>query len=362
MKSFPKSQFLQEMNMLQSFFKFIGILSIFLIFFSCQKDVSIKESSFCKSLEAKNYILDAPKGWWHWCMAPMYDEKGKLHMFMSAIPNDGVWNVDGKIVHYTADKPEGPYTFVDTTFSSNEACYHNPQISKVGDTYVMVYLWKLSSTPGINQAVGIATTKSLDEPWVESPHNPIIQPNYKPGSPNGLHASNPTFIVDEDGRCRIYYKSISDKYLPKMYREISLATSDNIEGPYKNHADNPLISYAEKSIDIEDPYAFYYKDMYYMIVEDRMGVKNMLEGNPIPAKEIKPGGNRPGLIYKSKDGINWGRPEVGYQTNSVYFDEELSRTERPHILWKDGKPEYLFLACHDKDPSAGFVLKIENWK
>jgi hypothetical protein len=361
MEAFQKSQFLQEMNMLRSFLKFIGILSIFLIFFSCHKGVSIKESSFCKSLEARNYILDAPEGWWHWCMAPMYDENGKVHVFMSAIPYSGRWDINSKIVHYTADKPEGPYSFVDTTFSSNTAAYHNPQISKVGDTYVMVYLWKLRTTPGINQSIGIATTKSLDSTWTESPYNPIIQPSFEPGSANAIHASNPTFVVDADGKYRIYYKSITDKFLPKMYREISLATSDNIEGPYENHPNNPLISYADKGIDIEDPYAFYYKGMYYMIVEDRMGVKNMLEGNPIPANEIKPGGNRPGLFYKSKDGINWERPEIGYQTNSFYFDEELSRTERPHILWKDGNPDYLFLANHGSN-EAGFVLKINNWK
>lgn len=340
----------------------ICLFFLFLINFSCKQDLTVKESSFCKSLEAGSFILDAPEGWWHWCMAPMYDEKGTVHVFMSAIPNSGKWNNESKIVHYTADKPEGPYTFVDTTFSSNIAAYHNPQISKVGDTYVMVYLWKLASTPGINQAIGIATTKSLDSAWTESPYNPIIAPSFEKGSPNALHASNPTFVADPDGNFRVYYKSISDKFKPKAYREISLAVSDNIEGPYVNHPDNPLISYVDKKIDIEDPYAFYYKGLYYMIVEDRMGVKNMLEGNAIPRKELKAGGYRPGLLYTSKDGIHWGRPEVGYQSNSFYFDVELARTERPHILWKNGEPDYLFLACHDEDPSAGFVLKIKDWK
>jgi hypothetical protein len=340
----------------------ISLFLILLINFSCKQDLSIKESSFCKSLEAGNYILDAPEGWWHWCMAPIYDEQDKLHVFMSAIPNNGKWNADSKIVHYVADKPEGPYQFVDTTFSSTEAAYHNPQISKVGDTYVMVYLWKSRSTPGINQEVGIATAKSLNGPWKESPNNPVIKAAGLQGNANVIHASNPTFLVDADGKFRIYYKSITDKYSPKTYRELSMVISDNIDGPYENYSGNPLISYADLKIDFEDPYAFYYQGMYYLIVEDRMGVKNALEGNPIPAKEIKAGGNRPGLIFKSKDGINWDRPEIGYQTNSFYFGDELARTERPHILWKDGKPECLFLACHDEDPSAGFFLRIGDWK
>ncbi|MAU17008.1 MAG: hypothetical protein CMH46_15880 [Muricauda sp.] len=333
-----------------------------LLFYSAKPDKRIKESSFAKSLVPGEYILPAEEGWWNWGMAPIYDEKGKLHVFMSTIPNEGSWIRDSKIVHFMADGPEGPYTFVDTTFASPKFTYHNPQVSKVGDTYVMVYLRKDRTTPRIRQEIGIATTESLDKPWVESPHNPIIKATGSMGGANIIHASNPTFLVDENGKFRIYYKSITDKHKPKLYREISMAMSDKIEGPYENYKENPLISYADMGLDIEDPYAFYYKGMYYMIVEDRMDVKSALEGNPTPKNEIKLGGNRPGLIYKSKDGIDWGRPEIGYNTNAYYFKQELARTERPNILWKDGKPECLFLACHDKDPTAGFFLKIEGWE
>ncbi len=347
---------------MKSYVIIMYMLGLTLFLPSCkQDDMSIKESSFCKSLVPGNFILEAEDGWWNWCMAPIYDEEGKLHIFMSSIPDSASWSSASKIVHFVADKPEGPYQFVDTTFSSKTASYHNPQISKVGDTYVLVYLLRDNANKSNRQQVGIATTKSLDEPWVESPYNPIIKAEGKMGDANVNHASNPTFVVDADGKYRIYYKSMTDKYKPKQYREISLAISDKIEGPYENYQDNPLISYAHLNIDIEDPYAFFYKGMYYMIVEDRMGVKNALEGNPIPEKDIKPGGNRPGLIYKSKDGINWGKPEVGYQTNKHYFEHALARTERPHILWKDGKPECLFLACHDEDPTAGFFLRIEGW-
>ena len=44
--------------------------------------------------------------------------------------------------------------------------------------------------------------------------------------------------------------------------------------------------------DIEDPYAFFYRDTYYMIVEDRMDVASLLSGNLSP--NPRPGGNRPG--------------------------------------------------------------------
>ncbi|MDO7172461.1 glycoside hydrolase family protein [Mariniflexile sp. AS56] len=335
---------------------------VLLMLFACKKDLTIKESSFSQSLVPEKFILSAEEGWWNWGMAPIYDEKGKLHVFMSTIPNSGRWIKDSKIVHFVADAPEGPYQFVDTTFSSPSATYHNPQVSKVGDSYVMVYLIKDRTTPRIAQQIGIATTKSLDQSWIESPHNPIIKASgIMDGAPI-IHASNPTFLVDEDGQYRIYYKSVTDKYKPNQFREISLAISDNLEGPYENYKNNPLISYADLGLDIEDPYAFYYKGMYYLIVEDRMDVKSALEGNSKSLGKKELGGKRPGLIYKSKDGIHWKRPEIGYNTNTHYFNRELARSERPNILWKDGKPEYLFLACHDEDPTAGYFLKIEDWK
>ena len=251
---------------------------------------------------------------------------------------------------------------MDTVFSSKKHAYHNPQVSQVNGKYVLVYLLKNRETPGINQEIGIATSQSLDGPWTESPYNPIIKASGKQADGETIiHASNPTFLKDKEGKFRIYYKSMTDAFGSKKIREISLAISDEIEGPYKNFSENPLISYAEKGLDIEDCYAFLYKDIYYMIVEDRKGIKNMLEGYPITESLLKPGGWRPGLIYNSKNGIDWGVPEIGYKTNKQYFGNKLARTERPHILWKNGEPECLFLACHDEDPSAGFFVNIKGW-
>lgn len=155
---------------------------------------------------------------------------------------------------------------------------------------------------GSLQSIGMATAKSLDGPWTENPNNPIIRPT--PGTPNATHASNPSFLVDREGKYRIYYKSMSEG---PRFREISMAIADRIDGPYVDHPDNPLISYKHLSRDIEDPYAFFYRDTYYMIVEDRMDVAGALSGRP--SASTRPGGNRPGLLYKSKDGIHWGRPE-----------------------------------------------------
>jgi hypothetical protein len=333
---------------------FAAVLALGLFY---QSASAVEESKFVKSLSPRAFILPSPPGTWTWGMAPIYDETGKVHIFNSIIDKQGSWKENSKISHWVADQPEGPYTLLGDVFVSDEASYHNPQISKVGDTYVLVFLLnRHTDANGSKQEVGVATAKSLMGPWAESPHNPIL----KATEENGEHASNPTFVAAPDGSFRIYYKTMTN-YQGRIYREISLATSDKIEGPYEVYADNPLISYASQQIDIEDPYAFYYNGMYYMILEDRMNVKGMLEGSHTTGK-IRAGGMRPGLIYQSEDGINWGIPKVGYQTNEIYFGNELARSERPHVLWKDGQPDYLYLACHDDDSTAGYILKIDGWE
>lgn len=317
----------------------------------------IPESTFTASLTPGKFILPAKKGWWNWGMAPIYDDQGKLHIFNSAIPYKGesgmgYWKFKSEINHYVADSIEGPYQLVKTLFASDKLTYHNPQISKVGDTYVLVFLWK-SVAKGSKQSIGMATAKSLNGPWTENPNNPIIRPTEN--THNAAHASNPTFVVDREGKYRIYYKSM---YKGSKYREMSVAIADKIDGPYIEHPQNPIISFKDIERDIEDPYAFFYNDSYYMIVEDRMNVAGALAGDFSP---VKSGGYRPGLLFKSEDGINWGRPELSYKTDAEYFGVKLSRSERPHILWKDGEPEYLFLANHGSH-EAGFYLKINDWQ
>jgi len=195
-----------------------------------------------------------------------------------------------------------------------------------------------------------------------SEFNPVISPSNIPGSPNCLHTSNPTFLADNEGKFRIYYKSISDQPSDSPLRTISLAISENIEGPYKNHESNPLIGYKEYGLDIEDPYVYLYDNTYYLLVEDRRGVGDHLEGKKVDLENIHLGGVRPALLYSSSDGYHWNRPEIGCMTNSYYFDEEVKRMERPHILWKNSKPEYLYMSLEKGryGLGSGVILKIDE--
>ena len=66
-----------------------------------------------------------------------------------------------------------------------------------------------------------------------------------------------------------------------------------------------------------------------------------------------------GLYHVSDDGINWSAPQQAYHTSENYFNEERQRFERPQILMKNGKPEYLFCALMGgAHHSSGAVLRI----
>lgn len=171
-----------------------------------QSVAAIEESLLVNSMVPGPFILPSPEGTWTWGMAPIYDNEGKVHVFNSIIPKKGTWSKHSKIVHWVGDKPEGPYTLLGDVFISDNASYHNPQISKVGDTFVLVFLLnRYKDVNGSKQEVGIATAKSLMGPWIESPHNPII----KATSANGQHASTPTFVAAPDGEFRIYHKTMT---------------------------------------------------------------------------------------------------------------------------------------------------------
>jgi len=279
------------------------------------------------------------------------------------------WLTHSEIAHAVADRPEGPYKITGTMIgfesdSTWDQSVYNPNIHKIGEKYVMVYSGRKREKDNIAQQVGMAFADSPSGPWTKNSNNPIIPYSGIPGSWNCRHASNPSLVACPDGTFRIYYKGISDTEDPQL-RTIGMAVSKNLEGPYTDYPNNPLISYIEKEGDVEDPYAFYYKGKYYIILEDRMGVARHATAAVRPKEQdVHAGGVRPGLIYASKDGIDWEEPQTGYQTNDFYFDESRERFERPQILWKDGKPDYLFLALKGGKykRSSGAVLKINNWE
>lgn len=318
-------------------------------------------SAFCRALSGGRRILESAD-WYTWCCAPIYGVDGKVHVFVARWPSRTKmrgWLTDSEIAHAVAEQPEGPYTVLGTVLKGGDDAWfrsvYNPNVHRVGNVYVLFFA---GQRDGLQQ-IGLATASSLSGPWTTNRKEPLIRCSGKPGTWNCTHASNPSFVAAPDGRFFLYYKGISDA-VPRL-RTIGVAIADHWEGPYRDPPGNPLLSYVDRGLDIEDPYAFYYRGRFYMIAEDRTGIA---ETKQAPTSKPQEGGVRPGLFYESADGFRWGAPKIGYMTNDFYMREPRERFERPQILWKDGKPAYLFLAASGgtHGTSSPVVLKIGDWR
>jgi hypothetical protein len=73
-----------------------------------------------------------------------------------------------------------------------------------------------------------------------------------------------------------------------------------------------------------------------------------------------------GLYFESEDGLRWSDPQVAFWNSHRYFSEPPNgldregRFERPQLLIRDGRPEYLFSAFQGGryNTSSAVVLKI----
>jgi hypothetical protein len=330
-----------------------------------------KEDTFAKRFAQKlngiGRILETPD-YYVWGCAPIYDDSGALHVLYCRWPAHtgmGGWLKESEIAHATADNPGGPYYRTGSVLQGGDAAdwdqsAYNPNIQKINGLYVLTYSGRRRDDPSVTQQIGMATATDPAGPWTKFNKNPVISPSGEQGAWNALHASNPSLVECPDGTYRIYYKGISDIPADPL-RTIGVALSDNLFGPYRDYVGNPLITYITKGGDVEDPYAFHYKNSFYLILEDRMGVARNNYGIDTAGDVVNTeGGVRPGLLYSSRNGFSWSDPEIGYHTNDHYFSEPKQRFERPQILWKNRKPEYLFLALKGGryGLSSGAVLRI----
>ena len=181
--------------------------------------------------------------------------------------------------------------------------------------------------------------------------------------------SNPAFVRTPEGACRLYYKGWNIEDWNKdlatgmrpatedcgvnTNRQYGLAISTKPDGPYTKYEKNPIINMRERIEDAqaEDAYVWIEDGVYKMVLRD-MGFFN----------------HEFGLYMESRDGIDWSAdPKIAYLDSRHYLPEPPNgldregRLERPQLLMKDGKPEYLFcaLAGGRYNTSSGVVLKIK---
>ncbi|WP_215225565.1 glycoside hydrolase family protein [Echinicola shivajiensis] len=282
-----------------------------------------------------------------WGCAPIVGEDGKVHIFAARWPEknvDPAWRKSSEIAHYVSDSPEGPFVFSDIAIQGtgedtwDKYAPHNPEIAKVGDKYVLLYIantdYNRPPHPA-NQRIGMATSDSPYGPWEKVGDDGLIidadnpeKWNYQ--SRNG--AVNPVFL-EKDGKFFIYFKSHG-----KTGLKYGLAISEKLEGPYEI-TEKPVTS---NEGTLEDGTAFIYNDYVYLLTTDNHGQNTGINGG--------------GTLWKSKDGKSFDLKDatIGYKNIEDYYEkyqESLVRKiygglpklmERPKVLMIDGKPAYLY--------------------
>lgn len=322
-------------------------------------------SAFCKQLKPLGRILETP-GYFVWCCAPIFDEKGQVHVFYSrwdAKLGMGGWLRGSEIAHAIAKKPEGPYEYVETVLAPRPGYWdattcHNPHIQFVDGLYCLFYMGNSNGKTNTKR-IGLATSKSLNGPWTRS-EKPLLDVAEK-GSWDDHCTTNPSFIKDNEGKYRLYYKSWNDSdYVNgtgsiKGNRKYGLVVSDSLLGPYKRIPENPIVDFSNlgDNKQVEDAYIWLDSKGYHMLMRD-MGFYN----------------HTVGLYFDSEDGIHWGEPKIGWFGLNAYVKEptppanlkKYGRLERPQLLFKNGKPAYLFNAAQGGafGTASGFVFKINE--
>lgn len=320
-------------------------------------------SDFCRKLQPLGRILET-KDYYVWCVAPIYDKKGKVHVFYSrwlSSKGMGGWLNGSEIAHAVADKPEGPYTYLETVLAPRPGFWdattcHNPHIQYLYGTYYLFYMGNCNGNTNTKR-IGLATSRSLYGPWKRS-DKPLLDVGEKGGWEDHC-TTNPAFVRTPDGECRLYYKSWNDsayqteKGSIRGNRKYGLAVAEKPEGPYTKFYGNPVIdlSVYGGNKQVEDAYVWYEDGVYKMLMRD-MGFYN----------------HTVGLYFQSKDGLSWGQPQIGWFGLDHYVQEapapsylkRYGRLERPQLLMRKGKPAYLFNAAQGGafGTASGFVFKI----
>lgn len=323
------------------------------------------ESSFQKQLHPIGRFLEL-EGYYVWCNSPIIGDDGKIHVFFSrwdAKKGMGGWIKGSEIAHAVANSPEGPYEVLEIIFAPRPGFFdattcHNPLIKKVDGVYCLFYMGNSNGKTNTKR-IGLATSPSIYGPW-KRPDKPLLEAG-KAGAWDDHCTTNPAFIKHPNGQYWLYYKSWNTHEYEtatteiKGNRKYGLAIADKLEGPYIKYQSNPIIDFSDKceNCQFEDAFIWMDRNGFNIIARD-MGFFNNMDG----------------IIMKSKKGIIWDEPKIAYYGADKYIQQppppsylkKYGRFERPQILFKDGKPAYLFTTSQGGKymTSSPFIFKIEG--
>lgn len=331
------------------------------------KNIKMPFSDMALNLEYKG-ISVTDEDHFYWCVSPIYDEENRVHLFCSRWRNSNqgmaLWVTESEIVHFIGDSPEGPFEYVETVLSNNnlpcpdwQAAPHNPQIYKFGDTYALVYIIQDKRVKNGGMKTGLMLSDSLNGQWHFAGEDGIVvkesadKNHWTYKSKTGTE--NPAMAKIDD----IYYIFFKAGRSQNRKMHYGYATSKNIDGPYVM-CDAPKMDNIHY---VEDATAFEQNGKTYLLTTDNFGKNSGIFGA--------------GILWEMKDGcFKRENAKIGFGVLSDYTDlpkdttycdnDRSTKLERPGILMKNGKPEYLY-GCTRADvlgsgKSQCYVFKIND--
>lgn len=279
-----------------------------------------------------------------WC-GSLIQAEGKYQLFASRWPKatrfPGGYRTHSEIVRAVADRPEGPFTFVERVIGPRKGGFwdsrmaHNPKILRLRDQYVLVYIGSNGEGRLGQRASGYAVADRIAGPWRRSdrPFENLVQSK---GCPQ-CDATNPSLCPRPDGSLLLVYR-----LSPEMVIRVAIAST--LAGPWETKNGDVWRSLRGKAAwqRFEDPDVVRLDDHYEMILEDN------------DAKQPFAGYDY-GIHLKSHDGIRWELcdPSVAYTTTIAWDDgtqTTVYRRERPQMFVQDGRLTHIVTAVKD-DPS-----------
>lgn len=319
-------------------------------------------------------------GWHIWCGAPIRGDDGKYHLLYSrwpvAVGFAPGWALHSEIAHAVADRPLGPYTFVDVALPArgvNPATgkkfwdgdvTHNPNVVRhPNGKFYLFYMGNYGDgkdypTHRNHQRVGVAVADSPAGPWRRF-DQPIVDVSADPTAFDSLCVTNPAAAVRPDGGILLIYKAvqiIAGKPMGGNVR-FGAALAEKPEGPYVKTPGRILepetAAGASHWMVAEDPFVWFSaRDgrRYYAVARDVVGQFTGAKG---------------GLaLFQSADGLTWKpapHPKVlGAKPLWADGTSGAAQVERPALLFEGDRPVALFGATdgYRKDGRTSFNVQF----
>lgn len=324
-----------------------------------------------RSQPAPNISAFELPDYWVWDNSIVQSDDGRWHLFTTRWPKNTpyspYWLYLTEIIRCEADRPEGPYTMVQTCFPERVrdkwdgmAC-HNPIVVSWESRWYLFYRGQTydGPVPGPEnpepdlsdrfwsdwkrKSIGVAVADRIEGPWTRA-DAPILAP--REDSWDRYCNSNPAPCILPDGTTYVLYKTRSAMDGPYL---LGVARAPHPLGPYERLGNGPILGTTADN-NYEDPFLWHDGERFHLLAKDMSGVTT--------------GEYHAGIHAVSDDAMNWKltSPLPVYSLTVNYADgstRKLGSFERPSLVFENGRPTWLIGSAGDGP--GGFWNASKTW-